>query len=115
MELENRLRGDAAGAGSARLIERIETKAPREELFSGREASGRDPYDELKTRVQRAVIAKLGPRLFGSAHATGIGSRDSETRRTPRASASGLRSRNEARTISSGWHGRGRIAGGRAT
>ena len=71
MELENRLRGDAAGAGSARLIERIETNAPREELFSGREASGRDPYGELKTRVQRAVIAKLGPRLFGSAHATG--------------------------------------------
>ncbi len=29
-----------------------------------------DPYGALKTRVQRACIAKLGPRLFGTAMAT---------------------------------------------
>ena len=72
MDLEDRLRGDAGGANSARLIERIETHAPADNPFASRlDTSGGDPYGELKTRVQRAVIAKLGPRLFGSSHATG--------------------------------------------
>jgi pilus assembly protein CpaF len=71
MDLENQLRGDAAGASSARLIERIQTQAPGGDPFANRyEVSGGDPYGELKTRVQRAVIAKLGPRLFGAAHAS---------------------------------------------
>jgi pilus assembly protein CpaF len=72
MDLEGQLRGDAAGASSARLIERIQTtQAPAEAPFASRyEASPGDPYGELKTRVQRAVIARLGPRLFGATHAS---------------------------------------------
>ncbi len=71
MELEDQLRGDGAGAGSARLIERIQTQTPTENPFAGRyESSVGDPYGELKTRVQRAVIARLGPRLFGATHAS---------------------------------------------
>ena len=42
-------------------------------------------------------------------------SRGSSTSRTPRASASGFRSRRQARTTSSGWQDRGRGSGGRAT
>ena len=74
MDLEDQLRGDAAGASSARLIERIQTQtpAPGGNPFATRyEVAGGDPHGELKTRVQRAVIAKLGPRLFGATHATG--------------------------------------------
>ena len=71
MDLEDQLRGDAAGASSARLNERMLTDDPNAVVFgSKREAPGGDPYGELKTRVQRAVIAKLGPRLFGAAHAS---------------------------------------------
>jgi pilus assembly protein CpaF len=75
MELEDQLKGDAAGAGSARLIERIQTQAPQEPTFGDRRPDpgigAGDPYGALKTRVQRAVIGKLGPRLFGTAHASG--------------------------------------------
>ena len=70
MELENQLRGDAAGAGSARLTERLQTTEPGDNPFGTRRNAPIDPYSELKTRVQRAVIAKLGPRLFGSTHAS---------------------------------------------
>jgi len=71
MDLETQLRGDAAGAGSAKLTERLNELQPKPSRPLTRQAmvSG-DPYGELKTRVQRACIAKLGPRLFGSAMAT---------------------------------------------
>ena len=53
MNLEDQLRGDQSGAGSARLTERIQVEevesAPL--LEDGRRASGiSDPYGELKTR-----------------------------------------------------------------
>jgi pilus assembly protein CpaF len=71
MDLETQLRGDAAGAGSAKLTERLNERAPkRNPLLDRRAMVSGDPYGELKTRVQRACIAKLGPRLFGSAMAT---------------------------------------------
>jgi pilus assembly protein CpaF len=70
MELEDLLRGDAAGANSARLTERLQTSSPRENPFGGRREAPLDPYGGLKTRVQRAVIGKLGPRLFGATHAS---------------------------------------------
>ena len=71
MDLEDQLRGDAAGASSARLSERLQTHDAGRRARSGskRDAPAGDPYGELKTRVQRAVIAKLGPRLFGNVHA----------------------------------------------
>jgi pilus assembly protein CpaF len=70
MDLEDQLRGDAAGANSARLTERLQATEPHANPFSGRREAPVDPYGGLKTQVQRAVIAKLGPRLFGSSHAT---------------------------------------------
>jgi pilus assembly protein CpaF len=71
MDLEDQLRGDAAGANSARLTERLKIDDPNAVVFgSKRDAAAGDPYGELKTRVQRAVIAKLGPRLFGAMHAS---------------------------------------------
>ena len=70
MELENQLRGDASGAGSARLTERLQTNEPSDKPFGARPDAPVDPYGALKTRVQRAVIAKLGPRLFGATHAS---------------------------------------------
>ena len=67
MDIEDQLRGDASGAGSARLTERLHQVDPDGNPFGDRRAGpGGDPYGELKTRVQRAVIAKLGPRLFGN-------------------------------------------------
>jgi len=66
-QLEDQLRGDAAGAGSAKLTERLGQNAPQEAHFGDRrEGSAGDPYGELKRRVQRTCIAKLGPRLFGN-------------------------------------------------
>jgi pilus assembly protein CpaF len=70
MDLEDQLRGDAAGANSARLTERLQTGEPREPAFGVRREAPVDPYGVLKTRVQRTVIGKLGPRLFGATHAT---------------------------------------------
>jgi len=70
MDLENQLRGDAAGAGSAKLTERLNERAPKRSFLERRSMVSGDPYGELKTRVQRACIAKLGPRLFGGAMAT---------------------------------------------
>ena len=70
MDLEDQLRGDAAGASSARLTERLQTDGPDTPFGNRRDAEAGDPYGELKTRVQRAVIAKLGPRLFGATHAS---------------------------------------------
>ena len=69
MNLEDQLRGDQSGAGSARLTERIRVEevevAPL--LEDGRRASGvSDPYAELKTKVQGAVVPKLGPWLFSN-------------------------------------------------
>jgi len=70
-DLETQLKGDGAGAGSANLLERLNRHAPKPNRMLERKAmvSG-DPYGELKTKVQRACIVKLGPRLFGSAMAT---------------------------------------------
>ena len=70
MDLEDQLRGDAAGAGSARLTERLNEMAPKRSLMERRSMMSGDPYGELKTRVQRACIAKLGPRLFGGSMAS---------------------------------------------
>jgi pilus assembly protein CpaF len=67
--LDDQLRGDASGHGSARLSERMIKTAPREAVFAETRATG-DPFGELKTRVQRVCIAKLGPRLFGSSQTT---------------------------------------------
>ena len=67
MSLEDQLRGDQSGAGSARLTERIQVEEEDVTtlLEDGRKASGvLDPYGELKTAVQRAVVPKLGPWLF---------------------------------------------------
>ncbi len=69
MNLEDQLRGDQSGAGSARLTERIgvEDVEGIPLLEDGRRASGiSDPYAELKTQVQGAVIPKLGPWLFSN-------------------------------------------------
>ena len=68
MNLEDQLRGDQSGAGSARLTERIQAEEPEATPPRGRRAGVRrlDPYGELKTRVQRAVIPKLGPWLFSN-------------------------------------------------
>ncbi len=73
MDIEDQLRGDASGAGSARLTERLHQVAPEANHFGDRRNGlGGDPYGELKTRVQRAVIAKLGPRLFGNTGASDL-------------------------------------------
>ncbi len=69
MNLEDQLRGDQSGAGSARLTERIQVEEvePVSLLEDGRRASGvSDPYAQLKTDVQRTVIPKLGPWLFSN-------------------------------------------------
>ena len=69
MNLEDQLRGDQSGAGSARLTERIQVEEVEAVslLEDGRRASGvSDPYGQLKTDVQRAVIPKLGPWLFSN-------------------------------------------------
>ena len=53
MNLEDQLRGDQSGAGSARLTERIQVEEVEATplLEDGRRASGvTDPYGELKTR-----------------------------------------------------------------
>jgi pilus assembly protein CpaF len=63
--LDAQLRGDASGAGSARLTERMVKTAPRE-AFAPTRGIG-DPFGDLKVRVQRACIGRLGPRLFGGA------------------------------------------------
>ena len=71
MNLEDSLRGDQAGAGSARLTERL-TEAPAEQLEPSmldetRRVDGAvDPYGELKQRVQKACIVRLGPWLFSN-------------------------------------------------
>ena len=72
MDIEDQLRGDASGAGSARLTERLHQIAPGENPFGAQRSSGGDPYGALKTGVQRAVIAKLGPRLFGNTGASDL-------------------------------------------
>ena len=57
MNLEDQLRGDQSGAGSARLTERIQVEEVETTplLEDGRKASGiSDPYGELKTDVQRS-------------------------------------------------------------
>jgi pilus assembly protein CpaF len=69
VNLEDQLRGDQSGAGSARLTERIQVEEVEATplLEDGRKTSGvSDPYGELKTHVQRAVIPKLGPWLFSN-------------------------------------------------
>jgi pilus assembly protein CpaF len=76
MSLEDQLRGDQSGANSARLTERIQTEeeAVVDPLLGDeRKASGSvDPYAELKTRVQRACVPKLGPWLFTNPDTTGL-------------------------------------------
>ncbi len=58
MNLEDQLRGDQSGAGSARLTERIQVEEVETTplLEDGRKASGiSDPYGELKTRRAAGV------------------------------------------------------------
>jgi pilus assembly protein CpaF len=66
MNLEDQLRGDVSGANSARLTERIQTDEEATELLSvgKRGVAASDPYGELKTKVQRACVVKLGYRVF---------------------------------------------------
>ena len=71
MNLEDSLRGDQAGAGSARLTERLNDMPggqPEAVLLDEvRRTDGAvDPYGELKRRVQRACIVRLGPWLFSN-------------------------------------------------
>lgn len=72
MNLEDSLRGDQAGAGSARLSERLQdvsALAPADAVQTEetRRTDGAvDPYGELKQRVQRACIVRLGPWLFSN-------------------------------------------------
>ncbi len=69
MNLEDQLRGDQSGAGSARLSERLQVEEQESAplLEETRRLSGvSDPYGPLKTHVQRAVIPKLGPWLFSN-------------------------------------------------
>ena len=63
MNLEDRLRGDVSGHGSARLNERI-VEDGTEPLPGETRPDNADPYAELKTRVHAACISTLGPRLF---------------------------------------------------
>ncbi len=69
MNLEDQLRGDQSGAGSARLTERIQVEETEATplLEDGRRSSGvSDPYAVLKTQVQDSVVPKLGPWLFSN-------------------------------------------------
>ena len=72
MNLEDSLRGDQAGAGSARLTERLHEAPGGQQPENGlldevRRSDGAvDPYGELKRRVQRACIVRLGPWLFSN-------------------------------------------------
>jgi pilus assembly protein CpaF len=69
MNLEDQLRGDQSGAGSARLTERtqVEEVEATPLLEDGRKISGvSDPYGDLKTRIQSAVVPKLGPWLYSN-------------------------------------------------
>jgi pilus assembly protein CpaF len=76
MSLEDQLRGDQSGANSARLSERIQVEDDAQVdplLGDERKASGSvDPYSELKTRVQRACVPKLGPWLFTNPDTTSL-------------------------------------------
>jgi pilus assembly protein CpaF len=69
VNLEDKLRGEQSGAGSARLNERIQVDEPEPSALlqeQRRPGGSVDPYGELKTRVQRACIVKLGPWLFSN-------------------------------------------------
>ena len=76
MNFEDRLRGDLSGAGSARLTERIQGEEGEQQalpLLGDRRSSGIiDPYGELKQRIQRACIPKLGPWLFSNDQTTDL-------------------------------------------
>ena len=82
MNLEDQLRGDQSGAGSARLTERLVFDGQAEEaaatalLGEQRRPGGSvDAYGELKTRVQRACIVSLGPWLYSNEGSPELGSK----------------------------------------
>jgi pilus assembly protein CpaF len=62
--LEGRLRGENGVGGGPSLRERHQTLEP--EVRPIRRGAEPDPYAALKSEVQRAVIAKLGPQIFGA-------------------------------------------------
>jgi pilus assembly protein CpaF len=72
VNLEDQLRGDQSGAGSARLAERLVVDEQEESgaaaLLSEQRRTGGsvDPYGELKTKVQKACILTLGPWLYSN-------------------------------------------------
>jgi pilus assembly protein CpaF len=64
------LRGENGDGGGPALRERHQimvddTQAPPAKQAPRRPAGAQDPYAALKSEVQRAVIEKLGPQLFG--------------------------------------------------
>ncbi|MFN0155431.1 MAG: CpaF family protein [Gaiella sp.] len=80
MDLENQLRGDVSGMGSARLNERIADAAPAPDPV-GEDGLRRpaqftravsDPFAELKARIHALVVPRLGPQLFNDRLSAGL-------------------------------------------
>ena len=65
MNLEDQLRGDQSGAGSARLTERIQVGTAGETLHSSDGARRRRPVRRAEDASSAGVHRKLGPWLFG--------------------------------------------------
>ena len=64
--LEGRLRGENGVGGGPSLRERHQAPERQQEAQPARRGAEPDPYAALKSEVQRAVIAKLGPQIFGA-------------------------------------------------
>ena len=69
MSIEDRLRGENGVGGGPNLGDRLTTPAAAHEPESAARA-GTDPYARLKSDVQRAILERLGPQLFGAPEGT---------------------------------------------